>query len=140
MIHRVAVALFFVGCSQTVSTTSVTTADRSVMTIVRRALDNDAADIVSDSLYSSNATVVTNGSEYTAGKRYAGVGPGGLIRISNMSGDVNQRLAWAYVSYRWMSPDGAITQSARASFVLQLENGAWRIKHAHSSLVLPWQR
>ena len=140
MIRRIAVTLIFVGCAQTVSNTTVSTAERSVMTIVRQALENDAADIMSDSLYSANVTVVTNGSEHTTGKRYAGVGPGGLIRIANMSGDVDQRLAWAYVSYRWMSPDGAITQSARASFVLQLENGTWRIKHAHSSLILPWQR
>ncbi len=140
MIQRIAVALCFLGCSKTVAPTLIVTDQRSVMITVRQALENDAADIASDSLYYANAKVVTNGAEHTTGKRYAGVGPGGLIRISNMSGDVTQRLAWAYVSYRWMSPDGALTQSARASFILQLESGTWRIRHAHSSLILPWQR
>ena len=140
MIRWIAAALFFGGCAQTVSIIPVTTTQRSVMTIVRLALENDAADVTSDSLYSASATIVINGSEHTTGKRFAGVGPAGFIRISSMSGDAMERLAWAYVAYRWMSPDGAMTQSARASFVLNLENGAWRIKHAHSSLILPWQR
>jgi hypothetical protein len=57
-----------------------------------------------------------------------------------MTGDVNGPFAWAYVTYRWMSADGAFIETARASIVLAQSGGEWKIKHAHSSLMLPWQR
>jgi len=107
---------------------------------VRAALNLDAAGIPADTLYLPDATVVRDGAERSGGRRFAGVGEGGHIRVSSMMGDVNRPFAWAYVTYRWLSGDGAFIEDARASIILSEVGGTWRIRHVHSSLMLPWQR
>lgn len=141
MIFRAALALLILsGCSQTTTTTPAPVGQRTVMDLVRAALELDAAGVPADTLYVVDATVVRDGAEHAGGRRFAGVGEGGQVRISSMMGDVNPPFAWAYVTYRWLSGDGAFIENARASIILSEVGGVWRIRHAHSSLMLPWQR
>ena len=70
--------------------------------------------------------------------RYAGMGPGGAVRITGMTGEVNPPYAWTLVTYRWEAPDGTVSE-ARATVLLQQADRRWRIRHVHSSLLLPWQ-
>lgn len=133
-------ALILLGCARTNIAIPAPSNQRTVLDIVRQALDSDAAGIPADTLYLPTATVVRDGAEHSTGRRFAAVGDGGQVRIASMTGDVTGSFAWAYVTYRWMSGDGAFIETARASIILAEQDGVWKIRHAHSSLMLPWQR
>ena len=107
--------------------------DQELPELVHAALQADAFLEIPDSLYTEGATVVTNGVERFAPPRFAGVGLGGSVAVTATRFEVRSGVAWAYVEYRWMSEGGTAVREGRATIVLVATNGAWRIRHAHSS-------
>lgn len=112
--------------------------DQSVTDMVRIALEREPFGAAPDSLFSPVAVFISNGRERNIVPRYAGMGPGGQVTITGMTGEVTPPHAWTLVSYRWEAADGTATDG-KASFFLHQINMRWRIRHVHSSLVLPWQ-
>jgi len=115
--------------------------NRAVLAVVRRALEGEALGLATDSLYTASALIVANGATRTQAPRYAGLAQGGRVTITEMSGEVFASMAWTFASYRWRSNDDRVMESGVATFLLardQVTRG-WRIKHAHSSLLPPWE-
>lgn len=112
--------------------------DQNVTSIVRLALEREPFGAAPDSIFSPVAVFIRNGRERNIAPRYAAMGSGGSVRITGMTGDIMPPFAWTLVSYRWEAPDGTEAEG-KATFLLQQTNDRWRIRHVHSSLVLPWQ-
>lgn len=109
-------------------------ADDRISLVFTAALEADARLEPADSLYEPDALIVANGVNRYAPPRYAGLGPAGAVGIASSRVEVRSGLAWAQIEYRWMSPAAGLAREGRATFVLvQNEQGAWRIRHAHSS-------
>jgi hypothetical protein len=111
----------------------VSVADEDLSELVQAALQADALLEIPDSLYTDEATVVSDGVERLAAPRFAGVGLGGSVAVTSTRFEVRSGVAWAYVAYRWMSEGGSEVREGRATIVLLVTSGAWRIRHAHSS-------
>lgn len=122
-----------------------------IQTLVRQALLLDAAgDRAADTLYSADAIVVGNARVRFAAPRFAGISFGGRVTIAAATVTVEGRFAWVMMDYRWVS--GAATggptraEAGRATFVCERRLGSdeggssWKIVHAHSSQLLPWDR
>jgi len=75
-----------------------------------------------------------------AAARYAGVGYGGRVTVAAATVTLAGRFAWAMVDYRWVNPAQNQAETGRATFICEEKPGGWRIIHAHSSQVLPWER
>jgi SnoaL-like protein len=120
--------------------TAVTLPDE-VQSLVRRALTLDAAaDRSADTLYAPEALVVANARARLTAPRFAGVGPGGQVTIAGATVTLEGRFAWATVDYRWVNTPQRLAEAGRASFVCELRGSSWKIVHAHSSQLLPWER
>ena len=137
-----ALAATIAACTttRTVATPTVTApvADQNVMAMVRLAIEREPFGGAPDSLFSPTALFISNGRVRNIGPRYAGIGRGGTVRITGMTGDVTPPWAWVLVSYRWQSPEGTVSDG-KATFLLQEIGARWSVRHVHSSLVLPWQ-
>jgi hypothetical protein len=115
-----------------------TTAD--VDALVRAALTLDAgADRTADTLYAPEAVVFSNARQRFAFPRYAGVSYGGRITIAAATVNLVGAWAWAVVDYRWIGSRSQ-AEAGRATFILARKSNGWRIVHAHSSQLLPWDR
>lgn len=118
---------------------------QDIQDLVRRALTLDAAaDRAADSLYTPDALVVANARVRLAAPRFAGVSYGGRVTVAAATVTVEGRFAWVLVDYRWVSGQGAArAEAGRATFVCEQrlgEGSSWKIVHAHSSQLLPWDR
>jgi hypothetical protein len=118
---------------------------QDIQDLVRRALTLDAAaDRAADSLYTPDALVVANARVRLAAPRFAGVSYGGRIAVAAATVTVEGRFAWVLVDYRWVSTQGETrAEAGRATFVCEQrlgEGSSWKIVHAHSSQLLPWDR
>lgn len=115
--------------------------NRAVLAVVRQALEGEALGLVTDSLYTASSLVVANGATRTRAPRYAGLAQGGRVTITEMSGEVFTSTAWTFASYRWRSNDDRVMESGVATFLLSRDEStrSWRIRHAHSSLLPPWE-
>jgi hypothetical protein len=119
-----------------------------IQALVRQALLLDAAgDRAADTLYSADAIVVGNARVRLAAPRFAGVSYGGRITIAAATVTVEGRFAWVMVDYRWVSggTTAARAEAGRATFICERRLGetagsSWKIVHAHSSQLLPWDR
>jgi hypothetical protein len=111
--------------------------DEQVRAVIHEALQADAAARYADTLYAIGASVVADGLRRNAPFRFAGIGADGSLLVSNMTLEITPILAWATADYRWLTPEGELGASGRATFVLERLAGRWRIKHAHSSAVRP---
>lgn len=110
-------------------------------TLVSQALEADAAGRSADSLYTFDAVVVANARPRLRAPRYAGIGPvGGRVVITEFTSQVQGGFAWARVSYRWYLVAANLSEAGTATFILQKRPEGWRIAHAHSSQLLPWER
>lgn len=145
--HRVVVAtVAAMACTTTTTplrpasppTVVAPAVDQDVTGMVRLALEREPFGAAPDSLFSPVAVFISNGREQHIVPRYAGVGVGGAVRITGMTGEVRPPFAWTLVTYRWEAADGT-SADAKATFLLQQTGDRWRIRHVHSSLVLPWQ-
>lgn len=109
--------------------------------LVRAALQLDAGSSrAADTLYASDATVFANGRMRFAHPRFAGISYGGRIALGSSSVTVEGRWAWAVVDYRWIGSQPNQIESGRATVVCVRRDKGWRIIHAHSSQLLPWDR
>jgi hypothetical protein len=113
---------------------------RLVMGMVRVALRAEPAGIAPDTLFAIGATFVANGTDRVAAPRYAGIGRGGTLRVTALTGEVILPYAYAVASYQWDASDGSARELGRATFLLHHRNNKWRIRHVHSSMFLPWDR
>jgi len=115
-----------------------TTSD--VEALVRAALTLDAAqDRQADTLYPPDAVVFSNARQRFAAPRFAGVSYGGRITIAASAVNLMGSWAWAMVDYRWIRPTKN-AEVGRATFIIAKRANGWRIIHAHSSQLLPWDR
>jgi len=109
--------------------------------LVRQALALDAAgDRLADTLYGPEALVVANARVRLAAPRFAGVGSGGRITVAAATVTLTSAFAWVVVDYRWVNLPQNQAEAGRATFICEEKAGAWRIVHAHSSQLLPWDR
>lgn len=113
--------------------------DREILALVRQSLQADASGQPANDLYLPNSTVIANGADRRTPPRFAGVGAGGRVRVTAVNGYVEAGFAWATADYQWVAGDGNASEAAKATFLMERLDGRWRIRHVHSSLVLPWQ-
>ena len=121
----------------------VTGTPEDVQTLVRLALTLDAAaDRVADSLYAPDAIVIANARARLAAPRFAGIGYGGRVTVAAATVTIAGRFAWVLVDYRWSNAQQRLAEAGRATFVCEQRNegAGWKIVHAHSSQLLPWDR
>jgi len=112
-----------------------------VEAIVRQAILADAAgDRTADTLYTSDAMVVANARTRLGTPRFAGIGAGGHVAVAAASVMLQGHFAWATIDYRWISATQNQVEVGRATFICEEKREGWRIVHAHSSLLLPWDR
>lgn len=109
--------------------------------LVRAALTLDAAaDRAADTLYAPEAVVFSNARQRFAAPRFAGVSYGGRVTIAAAAVNLMGAWAWAVVDYRWIAAQRSQAEAGRVTFVLARKEAGWRIVHAHSSQLLPWDR
>lgn len=109
--------------------------------VARLALSLDAAGSrAGDTLYASDAIVIRNAQIRLAAPRFAGISPGatGRVTISATSVTMASRVAWVLVDYRWTNAADRRIEAGRATFICEQRGGSWKIVHAHSSQLLPW--
>jgi hypothetical protein len=108
----------------------------SEVEISRQALEADSRSQPADSLYSAHAVVIAEGRLRRLPPRFAGIGAGGEVAITNTQLEIRGTAAWGDVEYRWESGRSNRAEVARASFVLMPAQGrrGWWIVQAHSSV------
>ena len=112
-----------------------------IQEIVREALVLDAAgDRAADTLYAPEVLVVANARTRFAAPRFAGVGYGGRVTVAASSVTLEGRFAWILADYRWIGSQRSQVEAGRATFICEQQSRGWKIIHAHSSQVLPWDR
>jgi len=128
------------GPSRPAPRTAVGTPDR-IDAIVRQALALDAAaDRAADTLYAPDALVVANARARLVAPRFAGVGYGGRVTVVAVTVTLEGRFAWVLLDYRWYNLAQNQAEAGRATFVCAQTAAGWKIVHAHSSQLLPWDR
>ncbi len=113
--------------------------DVRVRRIVLAALEAEAAGSGSDSLYLAETIIVSNGRIRRTPPRLAGMATGGNVRLLETLVEITPGLAWVSARYQWMSGENRSVETGRATFILVPVGGDWKIRHAHSSTVLPWE-
>lgn len=112
-----------------------------VQAMARQALVLDATgDRAADTLYAPEAVVVANARVRLATPRFAGVGYGGRVTVAAANVTLEGRFAWVLVDYRWINAERGQAEAGRATFICEQKPRGWRIVHAHSSQLLPWDR
>src|SRR6266702_4064152 len=86
------------------------------------------------------ALVVANARTRFAAPRFAGVGYGGRVTVAASSVTLEGRFAWILADYRWIGSQRSQVEAGRATFICEQQSRGWKIIHAHSSQVLPWDR
>ena len=137
--------LIATGCASSrvaVRPTVAAATSATIQAIVREALALDATqDRGADSLYAGDATIVANSRIRLGPPRFAGVAYGGRVTVASATAVTLQgRFAWAIVDYRWVNAEQRLAEAGRATFILEERPGGWKIVHAHSSHLLPWDR
>jgi ketosteroid isomerase-like protein len=111
-----------------------------IQTLARLALTLDAAgDRRADTLYAPDALVIGNARERLAAPRFAGISLGGRVTITAATVTLEGRFAWVLVDYRWLNQAERRAEAGRATFICERRENSWKIVHAHSSQVLPWE-
>jgi len=112
-----------------------------VEALVRQAITADAAgDRAADTLYTPDAVVVANARARLRTPRFAGIGAGGHVAVAAASVMMQGHFAWATIDYRWVNSTQNQAEVGRATFICEEKREGWRIIHAHSSQLLPWDR
>jgi hypothetical protein len=136
------IALLFLigGCAQQRIPEMRTVAGRGseseINQVIEGALLADGRSQPADSLYSPHGLVIAQGKVRRGPPRYAGIGAGGEVAITNTHMEIRPTAAWGNVEYRWVSDRTNVAQVGRASFVLTPAQGrpGWWIVQAHSSM------
>lgn len=108
--------------------------EEPVTATIAAALSADSRGEEADSLWDPEATVIADGDIRDAAPRFAGVGRGGQVAITQSRLDLRQNLAWIYFEYRWSALNAGLVREGRATVLLTpVKDGVWKIVHAHSS-------
>lgn len=108
--------------------------EEPVSATIAAALAADRRGEPADSLWDPEATVIADGELRDDPPRFAGVGKGGQVAITQSRLDLRQTLAWVYLEYRWSELNAGLVREGRATvLLLPGKNGGWKIVHAHSS-------
>jgi hypothetical protein len=108
--------------------------EEPVTAALAAALAADGRGERADSLWDPEATVIADGDIRVDVPRFAGVGAGGEVAITESRLDLRQTLAWVYLEYRWSELKAGLVREGRATVLLTPgKNGGWKIVHAHSS-------
>jgi hypothetical protein len=108
--------------------------EEPITAVLMAALDADRRMTTVDSLWDSEAAVVTNGELRYAPPRFAGIEPGGQVAITSSRLEVRQSLVWVYLEYRWLSVADGLAREGKATVLLTPRStGGWKIVHLHSS-------
>ena len=83
---------------------------------------------------------MANGRVRLAAPRFAGIGYGGRITVATATTTLEGRFAWVMLDYRWINSQQNQAEAGRATLVCAEQSGGWKIVHAHSSQLLPWDR
>jgi len=103
---------------------------------MQAAFEADARGERADSLWAPDATVIADGALRDEPPRFAGIGSGGAVAITQSRLDLRQGVAWLYLEYRWSELKAGAFSEGRATVVLTTGgDDRWRIVHAHSSSV-----
>lgn len=107
-----------------------------ISSVIEQALEADSRSQPADSLYSPHAVVIAEGRVRRLPPRFAGIGSGGEVAITNTQLEMRGTAAWGDVEYRWQSGRSNRAEVGRASFVLTPAQGrrGWWIVQAHSSV------
>lgn len=105
-----------------------------VRSVVRRALEGDAALRPADSLFAPGMVALVNGRPRTYAPRFAGLDAAGPVAVLSMLIQGSPSFAWALASYRATPAGGTVGETAQATVILERIQGGWRIVHIHSSL------
>lgn len=113
----------------------------TIRSVAAAALDADhRRDIIGDTLWVANAIAVADAQRRESTPRFAAVGDGGVLDVGDVQVSVlGEALGWVIVDYRWQSNDGLVERMASATMLIRRGSDGWRIFHAHSSQILPWQ-
>src|SRR6266581_1165845 len=65
---------------------------------------------------------------------------GGRVTVAASSVTLEGRFAWILADYRWIGSQRSQVEAGRATFICEQQSRGWKIIHAHSSQVLPWDR
>jgi hypothetical protein len=107
-----------------------------VTDLMTEALRADARMERADTLYDPSAVIVADGERRSGVPRYAGVTPNGQVVVGSSQVEVSRSFAWAYLEYRWLSPDQNLARVARLTVLLVPNRaGTYKILQAHSSSV-----
>jgi hypothetical protein len=110
--------------------------EAEISSVLEQALEADSRSQPADSLYSPHALVIAEGRVRRLPPRFAGIGTGGEVAITNTQLEMRGTAAWGDVEYRWQSGRANRAEVGRASFVLTPAQGrrGWWIVQAHSSV------
>jgi len=103
---------------------------------ITAALNADARQEETDSLYLKGAIVIADGHRRSQAPRFAGVESGGSVAVGDMQVVVRDRLVWAVFDYRWYSVTDNFARQGQATVLLSPPDGTrgFRIVHQHSSM------
>jgi hypothetical protein len=108
--------------------------EEPVTATIAAALAADGRGERADSLWDPTATIIADGEIRVDVPRFAGVGSGGEVAITESRLDLRQTLAWVYLEYRWSQLNAGVVREGRATVLLTpAASGGWKIVHAHSS-------
>jgi hypothetical protein len=110
--------------------------EAEISSVIEQALEADSRSQSADSLYSPHAVVIAQGRVRRLPPRFAGIGAGGEVAITNTQLEMRGTAAWGDAEYRWESGRSNRVEVGRASFVLTPAQGrrGWWIVQAHSSV------
>ncbi len=97
-------------------------------------------DAGADTLLAPGVEFIMTGVRVSARPRLAGFNGAGEAAIEEARTGVAGAIAWVVVGYRFSAAAPALSERARATFVLEKQRAGWRIRHVHSSMVERWDR
>jgi hypothetical protein len=104
-------------------------------------LESEArGDAGADSLLVPGADFLVTGIRVAGRPRLAGINGPGAAAAEEASVGAAGALAWVVLAYRVTARTPALSERARATFVLEKQSAGWRIRHVHSSMVERWER
>ena len=125
------------GASRPAPVLTSVQAEDPITEVLTAAFAADCQLLPADSLWDPDAIVVADGELREGPPRFAGVGPGGQVAITNSRLELRQGLAWVYLEFRWSLLKEGLAREGRATVLLVPGESrpGWKIVHAHSSTV-----
>jgi len=97
-------------------------------------------DSAADTLLAAGADFLVTGIRVVGRPRLAGINGPGTAAAEEAAVGTAGALAWVVLAYRVDAQTPALSERARATFVLEKQSAGWRIRHVHTSMVERWER